>query len=164
MQKIISPLAFHSAGPEVNNLQEALLAISRQGKDWNFADLLGEAMFRASFDEEFRRAHYGEATRQAISAFQETYMQTTASGDVHDDTAAPLNPPRPSYKLIPTPPVVYTITGNAYDALQRPLVNSTVRAFDKGMRKETLLGETVTTEDGAYSISFTPEYTKTETD
>ncbi len=161
MEKIIFPLSFLSTGPEVSNLQEALLAISRQETDWNLKSLLAENMFRQTFEVERKEWSYGEATRQAVASFQENYMKVGSAsesgaltGEIDEPTADALNTLLLKYAQIPAAVVTYSISGTCYDNLLQPLVHSTVRAFDQGMRKETLLGEAVTNDQGGYSISF----------
>src|SRR4030043_638668 len=46
------------------------------------------------------------------------------------------------------------VFGRVTDKLNRPLANLVVRAFDRDMRSEELLGESITNRDGKYEIAW----------
>src|SRR4030042_4798976 len=46
------------------------------------------------------------------------------------------------------------VLGLVADKLNRPLANLVVRAFDRDMRSEELLGESITNRDGKYEIAW----------
>jgi hypothetical protein len=47
-----------------------------------------------------------------------------------------------------------TVSGTIYDPFDAPASNLTVRAFDKDLRTEQLLGEVLTDANGFYEISY----------
>jgi hypothetical protein len=55
--------------------------------------------------------------------------------------------------IIP-PSLVCTVSGTIYDSFNAPLANVTVRAFDKDLRSEQQLGETLTDAQGFYKINY----------
>ena len=46
------------------------------------------------------------------------------------------------------------VLGRVVDRLNRPLANLIVQAFDRDMRSEELLGESITDRDGKYEIAW----------
>ena len=55
---------------------------------------------------------------------------------------------------MPNEPVEFRVHGSVRNAFARPLVRTTVRAFDKDLRSEQLLGETATDAKGHYTITY----------
>ncbi|MEL6438478.1 MAG: hypothetical protein AAFQ80_04360 [Cyanobacteria bacterium J06621_8] len=51
----------------------------------------------------------------------------------------------------------FIVRGQVLSATETPLANLIVRAYDRDLRTEQLLGEKTTSEDGSYEISYNPE-------
>jgi Tc toxin complex TcA C-terminal TcB-binding domain/Neuraminidase-like domain len=157
MEQIIFPLQQQDKGSEVQNLQEAFLALSKKLKTPVFQSLLSDPGSRQSFDQEMKEQLFGQVTRQIVYLFQESVMQAVPSGIVDEDTANAINSLLAENQLIPVAPKSYSVQGTVYDAWMQPLSNATIRVYDLQLRTELLLGNTVTGADGKYAVRFTQD-------
>lgn len=62
--------------------------------------------------------------------------------------------PSQGLRYLTSKPDLMTVRGQVADALGRPLASALVRAFDKDLRSEQLLGEQTTEADGHYQIQY----------
>jgi len=157
MENILYPQQRRDKGPEVRNLQDALIALSDTEELKELRAFYVESAFRETLAKEIRENFYGEATVQAISAFQEKYMKVNSSGAIDETTAAALNALLQKYGFLPYKPVHRVVQGTVYDEWIEPLGGVRVKAFDQGIRNEHLLGEAKTNEQGHYHINYTRE-------
>ena len=151
MKEIIFPLKPQMKRPEVSHLQQGLI-------------LLGSQIA----EPETANQRYGASTRAAVRQFQ-TAQGLPAMGVVDEATAGRLNSllaergvldsetPGPVSVANAEPPTTTSavVRGRLTRADGQPVARITIRAFDKELRSEKLLGETVTSDAGAYAITYT---------
>lgn len=100
-------------------------------------------------DDEVKKSFFGRGTMQAVKEFQEAHgLKTT--GIVDEETAAAIN--RDVDARAPRV-VMGTVTSDDGTAIGKV----TVRAVDKDLRHEEVLGEVVTQRDGSYEIKYTKQ-------
>jgi hypothetical protein len=157
MEQIIFPLQQPDKGPEVKNLQDAIVALAPKIGSTIVQSLLQDPDFKSTFAEEVREQVFGQATRQVVGRFQELSMNVASTGIVDEATANAIDSLLVQYKLLPEAQKVYFVQGIVYDEWQRPLPNESVMVFDMNLRAEHLLGEDTTDADGSYTIHFTPD-------
>jgi hypothetical protein len=90
--------------------------------------------------QETEKGYFGEETRRAVFMFQQARGLLT-TGIVDDVTARAIND-------------AFLVQGTVRRENQRPLPQAMVRAFDKDLRHEQLLGETTTDPQGFYKILY----------
>lgn len=98
-------------------------------------------------DDEVRRFLFGPGTSRAVSEFQQK-NGLEANGIVDEKTAAVIN--RDFDRERPR-----TVKGLVTDENGNPLPSLLVSVVDKDLRREEPLGQTSTTKDGHYEISYT---------
>lgn len=157
MEQIIFPLQQPDKGPEVKNLQEAIVALAPKMASSIVQSLLQDADFKETFAAEVQEQSFGQATRQVIARFQELSMKVTPSGVVDEATAGAINNLLMQYQSLPDTQKMYSVQGTVYDEWLKPLPNASVMAFDMNLRTELLLGENDTDSNGRYSINFTQD-------
>ncbi len=126
-------------------LQSRNLAFGMQGND--IRELQRDLTW-LGFDiplQEKESNHFGKKTLAAVKMFQEK-NNLEASGVVDPDTELVING-----VLIELNRVV---RGNILDTNEKPIKDATVRAFDKALRSEVLLGEALSDARGFYEINF----------
>jgi hypothetical protein len=99
--------------------------------------------------EELATATFGLSTRKAVLEFQQK-LQFPVTGTVDEITAEALRQhgsKRPGCRVL----------GTVRHPNGRPASKLTVRAFDRDMRQEQVLGETAVDESGFYQIVYTDE-------
>jgi hypothetical protein len=99
--------------------------------------------------------HYGKGTRQAVKDFQEQH-DLEASGIVDEKTAQHINKglEREFPEVTGDAEATFRVEGQIVDGDHRPISDLQVRVFDKKLRRETFLGESVTDEEGHYAIHY----------
>ena len=154
MNKITFPLKPNMRGPAVADLQDALRLLLDRGA------LLAAAAARqelaAAIQREREPSSFGKMTAQAVLTYQqERKLQPT--GKVDEQTAALLTA---EIEAEPPPPLAekpFVVQGTVRFADGRPVVGVLVRASDKDLRREELLGEATTDRDGRYAITYTAQ-------
>jgi hypothetical protein len=121
-------------GGDVRILQRALLALG-------YEIVLSER----------RVESFGNTTLQAVQAFQGT-AGLRGTGAVDQRTAEAINT-----KLAQLPAIgKWMVGGTLRDPDGSPLANMLIRAIDKGLRTEAVLGEATTGTSGVYVIEYRP--------
>jgi len=135
------------------NQKNRNLSIRMKGKD---VEDLQESLRLLEFTIEDKEGYFGKTTHQAVLEFQKTY-KLEPNGIVDDHTAAKINeavdalPSRPDKDIRKR----HLVQGTLLQADGSPLRNTIVKAFDKELRQEKLLGEDKTDKNGKYSIYYT---------
>ncbi|MBA4185610.1 MAG: peptidoglycan-binding protein [Acidobacteria bacterium] len=130
-------------------LQDRNLSINLDGAD---VALLQRELRQINFtipDDEARRSFFGRETLQAVQEFQKQH-QLEPSGVVDEQTAAAINA-----EVDAQAPRV--VRGTVTNGDGRPVADVIVRAFDKDLRSEELLGQVTTRKDGRYEIKYTAQ-------
>lgn len=135
-------------------LQGRNLSIRIQGED---VKLLHTELAQLGFtipESETRDALFGPQTEEVVKQFQ-TSQRLQATGVVDEPTAALIN--REVDKKRPIPSPSFVVKGHVRQADGWPFTEGIVRAFDKDLRSEELLGETKPDAAGFYEIRYSPE-------
>jgi hypothetical protein len=105
-------------------------------------------------EDELQRMYFGKTTRKAVLDFQKKH-ELEASGTVDERTALLINREIEG----PEPPSTsrFVVKGRVLHTDGKPVAHGTVRAFDKDLRIEELLGETEIGRKGEYAIRYTSE-------
>lgn len=159
MQPIVPLIRFGNAGPQVANLIQALLLLIDRGVIKALDDPsrptaveLRELGERAR--AELAGAVFGEATRQLIVYFQvQQGLGDTLQGVVEIQTAARLNEilkPLGVFDVGPNRVVRGTVRHPNGDALSSVVI----RVLDRDLRREELLGQTRTDDQGRYEVRY----------
>jgi hypothetical protein len=111
-------------------------------------------------EEEVARRFVGESTREAVTVFQRQHglEPATAAGVVDEPTAQAINAAVDAQQLGP-----FVVLGTVRDQNGDAVPAIVVRAFARELRREELLGEAATNEQGAYEISYTPQSQNADT-
>ncbi|WP_339136192.1 MAG: hypothetical protein WGN25_20285 [Candidatus Electrothrix sp. GW3-4] len=157
MKKVISPLRKGDTGAEVVNLQDALYLMIDQGIIKPASPKLLPAWQQGLKAEQAGKT-YGPITVAIVKQLQKK-KGLRESGQVKKATAAAMNKFLKKRGLIGQPPqpetsAEYLVTGQILQSDASPLTGVQVRAFDKDLRHEQLLGKTVTDQEGRYSIAY----------
>lgn len=105
-------------------------------------------------DDETSRSLFGARTAAAVSAFQGEH-RIRATGIVDEATARAINDALRA--LHPAVRTRLSVRGTVRTAEGRPASGVLVRAVDRDLRREAVLGEATTDADGCYEIGYTPE-------
>jgi hypothetical protein len=102
---------------------------------------------------------FGASTRQAVTDFQKKH-RLEATGVVDERTAKRINAevgelPQPQPREPGPEPKGCVVRGQVRQADGSLLIGGTVRAFDKDLRSEEMLGKAQTDRDGRYEIKYT---------
>lgn len=164
MNKITFPLRPRMQGPQVADLQDALqLCLDRHAILAN--DERARRELSASLARERAAQTYGDTTGRLVSTFRSEHRLLDPSRElnteVDEPTANALNALLTEWGLLDRPPEAppsrsFVVKGHVQQPDGIPLVRATVKAFDKSLRAETLLGEVVTRDDGSYEIRYQP--------
>lgn len=100
--------------------------------------------------EEYAQQSFGPVTHRAVQAFQSRY-RLVVTGVVNEETARRINEAVDALG----PVTAFSVQGQVRLRDQRPVAAVFVRAFDKDLRSEELLGEAVTDGQGHYEIQYT---------
>ncbi|MBC7388476.1 MAG: hypothetical protein H7329_04635, partial [Opitutaceae bacterium] len=160
MEKIIPPINPNTPGSSVANLQFALLF------------LFGKKVFKANqppnspteeelsqlaklINREKNSSSYGEGTTKLVQTFQvQQGLGDSLGGMVEEKTAAKLNELLASLGAFRNTDIVSLVKGTVTQANGAPVSGVFVQVFDKDLRSEELLGETITGRDGKYEINW----------
>lgn len=130
-------------------LQGRNLSPETQGDDVKLLQSeLGQLGFKIP-DSELQRAFFGPGTYEAVEAFQKQKGLDTTG--VVDERAAALINAEVAARL------PFVVKGEVRQASEDIYVGATVRAFNKNLRSEDLLGETKTDAAGRYEIRYGAE-------
>ncbi|MGC1121819.1 MAG: neuraminidase-like domain-containing protein [Candidatus Methanofastidiosia archaeon] len=129
------------------------LSMRMKGKD---VEHLQESLRLLDFAIEDKEGYFGKTTHQAVLEFQKTHgLEPTGVVDNHTATkineAIDVLPSRPNIDLKKR----YIVQGNLLQSDGSPVDNAVVKAFDKELRQEKLLGEDKTNKEGKYTIYYT---------
>ncbi len=134
------------------DLKGRKLSVRMRGED---VALLHGALGQLKFtipNDELQKKFFGKATQKAVLDFQKKHgLEPT--GLVDEETA----------KLIvreleeQSPERDFEVKGTVRHPNGRPFVGGLVRAFDKDLRSEQLLGKTATDDEGHYEIKYSPD-------
>lgn len=133
----------------IHNDQPRVLTLRTQGYD--VSQVQGRLLDAGAniTTEELATATFGLSTRKAVLEFQQK-LQFPVTGTVDEITAEALRQhgsKRPGCRVL----------GTVRYPNGRPASKLTVRAFDRDMRQEQVLGETAVDESGFYQIVYTDE-------
>jgi hypothetical protein len=161
MNPINYPLQLKDKGNNVKNLQEALIVLSGRVSQRALEGLLTETGFRERFNSELKKRYFGKETQKVISLIQRLFLQTEETGIVDEKTAAMLNQLLLKEGLLKKTVEdgdedtdKYSVYGVLRDENQEVMPKMRIKAFDKDIRSEQLLGEANTDKKGAYTISY----------
>lgn len=157
MAPIIATIQFGNTGPQVANLQNALLALLEhrfiQPLPAPYVPTREELQrLTESLQPERAQSLFGKATRQLVSYFQgQQDLDDNLGGAVEDKTAARLNELLKSIGALDNPePTRFVVRGHVTGASK----DRVVRAYDKDFRSEELLGESSIDPQGNYEIRY----------
>lgn len=168
MESITAQIKNGERGSAVANLQTALLFLLEK------APAIVPDTERSSLIDGLRRERagqtYGDITSKAVLLFQRTtkkQFQLRATGNVDKPTAVALNSMlkplgafdasvTPTLPAQPAPPMPteYEVKGLVQWVDGRVAAAATVRAYDKDLRSEQLLGQAITDAGGNYDIPY----------
>jgi peptidoglycan hydrolase-like protein with peptidoglycan-binding domain len=131
------------------NLQGRNRSIGMRGEDIKLLQSELRQLALDIPDEEAQEAFFGPGTRAAVVGFQEA-NRLEPTGVVVEGTAALINA-----RVEARRPMV--VRGRVRQPDGSPLAGALVRAFDKDLRSEELLGEVTTDEAGRYEVTYTAE-------
>lgn len=163
MQVIVAPIHTGDSGASVLNLQDALLLMIDKNIIWPL-----DAPKRPDAEElkglvdkllaEREQALYSETTQLVVRLFQiKQDLTVVITGMVDDITADRLNQHLKKLGAFDIDAVTFVVHGSVRDNQGKPQPKLNVRAFDKDLRKEQLLGESITDRQGAYEIKYSAE-------
>lgn len=164
MHPIIAPIKPGDTGLQVTNLQEAILFLYDQGifKAFDPPNRPTSEELKAltiKLRDEQTQQIYGDATTQLLRYFQiQQGLGDNLYGVVEDKTAAKLNEILKSLGAFAEN--AFIVRGTVRDSNGHPLAGTIVRAFDRDLRREELLGETRTDAEGKYEIRYSLEQFK----
>lgn len=157
MNKITFPLKEGDKGSSVVNLQDALLVMLDR-KTITPANPRLLAVWKRGLSSDRSNQTYGNTTTAIVKKFQED-RHFRPDGIVGRQTAAAMNKLLTEWGLLEHPTEAggpaYKVQGHIKQADGSPLVGNLVRALDKDLRHEQLLGEARTDRQGYYTIGYT---------
>ncbi len=138
------------------NQENRNLSMRMKGKD---VENLQESLRLLEFTIEDKDGYFGKTTHQAVLEFQKTH-KLEPTGIVDEHTAAKIDE---AVDALPSRPDIdikkqYLVQGTLLQSDGSPVINTIVKAFDKELRQEKLLGEDKTDKNGKYSIYYTILY------
>ncbi|HQN65090.1 MAG TPA: neuraminidase-like domain-containing protein [Methylophilus sp.] len=161
MQKIIAIIKQNETGLTVANLQDALFAMVKHG--YISPMPAGERptekdlqKLAEKLKDEQAQSVYGEITTQLVFYFQlQNGLGDSLKGQTVDEkTADMINRFLAELGLLDQPGI-FTIRGAVKDSNDKPQPDLTVIAFDKDLRKEQALGQSLTDAQGNYRVEYT---------
>ena len=126
-------------------LQGRNLKLNMQGADVHLLHFELQLLGHTIADDEVQANRFSVQTKQAVQAFQRGH-DLEPTGVVDEATAA---------AIAHAVEALFVVQGTVRGANQKPVRGALVRAYDKDLRQEQLLGEAKTDEQGAYRISYT---------
>jgi hypothetical protein len=155
--KVSHPLKMSDNGVEVVNLQDALQLLIDKNKLLIEDPAAKERLLRALASERTRQVFGDNGTLRLVQLFQ-TQQQLRSTGEVDEITADMINKLLKELGAIEVPTEIqFSVRGQVHSADGRVTNRVLVRAFDKDLRSEQLLGETNTDANGQYEITYTSE-------
>jgi hypothetical protein len=163
MKKITKPIPANSRGKQVANLHEIMLAFGFKVKE-----------------EEIIGQFFGESTSKEVRRFQEQFSnEIEITGEIDEVTLKKINSLIDKDKdndndkddgkgtgkggSNQPKPEKYRVKGHCYDTSEKSLARALVKAYDRDLRSEELLGQTKTDAKGYYEIWYTPaKFSKAE--
>ena len=161
MKPVIAPINTGDQGDVVANLQSALLflidhSIFQVLDAPNYPTIEELKELIQALRNENERLFFGEATTKLIQIFQiQQGLGDNLRGVAEEKTAALLNKFLSSLGAFDNAENSYWVKGIILKANRMSFEGLTVRAFDKDLRIEEMLGEAVTDEKGYYEIGYT---------
>lgn len=159
LRPIVAPINPGDSGDTVTNLHNAIILllkrrIIRDTQDHPTLEDLGR--LADGLLTESSNSQFDVSTRQLIIVFQRQEQLDILRGIVDEATATKLNDVLKSIDAFASTsdPAMLIVRGSVSDAGGKPLPGAVVRAFDRDLRKEPLIGEAETDELGFYSISY----------
>src|ERR1700730_7456627 len=164
MQTIVAPIKPDESGPEVDNLQDALLALLEREiiKALDAPDRpTKEELQRIAkgLKGERDRSKFGASTTQLLMFFQiqQGLGDNLRDVGVEEKTAAKLNRLLERLGLLDIPkPDDFVIRGTVTTSNGQPVSGAAVRAFDRDMRKKPPVGDAETDAQGQFTIRYGP--------
>ena len=158
MQRIIATINPGETGPQVANLQDALVLLVRgviRPLDTPNRPTLEELQeLTKSLVQERTQSLFGKATRQLIIYFQiQQGLGDNLRGVVEDKTAAKLNELLKSIGALDEDTSLI-VRGTVKTADDQPIRGAIVLAFDRDLRKEQQFGKAETNERGEFTMSY----------
>ncbi|MEO8149294.1 MAG: carboxypeptidase-like regulatory domain-containing protein, partial [Bacteroidia bacterium] len=148
----------------VTNLQAALVFLLDKKQFQTFtdpdtptADQLDK--LSSQLKEEQKNADYGKATTDLVFIFQmQQGIGDSFNGEIEDNTANKLNEMLKGFGAFDdSADKPFLVKGTVLYDNGNPLIGAIVRAFDKDLRTQELLGETTTDNKGYYEIAYSKE-------
>ncbi len=163
MQIIIAPIQTGDSSASVLNLHDVLLLMIDKNIIWPL-----DAPKRPSAEElqglldklqaERKKSVYGETTQIVVRLFQiKQGLAVATTGEVDEVTADRLNQHLKALGVLDGDAYTFVVHGSVRDNHGKPQAKRIVRAFDKDLRKEQLLGESITDRQGVYEIKYSAE-------
>ena len=135
------------------NHQNQSLSLQMQGENIKRLHITLRQLDYNIVDDETGQQFFGPATREAVLNFQkQNGLETT--GTVDDVTAKAI---KDAIDTLSSQNGRFLVQGKVSKQDGTLLKGNIVRAFDKDLRHEQLLGETITDQDGHYEITYTAE-------
>jgi peptidoglycan hydrolase-like protein with peptidoglycan-binding domain len=135
------------------DLQGRNLKIKTRGDDVRLLHTeLRKLGYRIS-TQDYSKHYFGVATQKVVRDFQEKH-DLEQNGIVDEHTAKAINK---AVDALEAQPSEFIVKGYVKSDDQQPFSGVMVKAFDKDLRHEELLGEAVTDSKGLYKISYTVE-------
>jgi hypothetical protein len=164
MQTIVAPIKPGESGPEVDNLQAALLALLEREiiKALDAPDRpTKEELQRIAegLKGERDRSTFGASTVQLLMYFQiqQGLGDNLRDVGVDEKTAAKLNQLLKKLGLLEiVEPDGFIVRGTVSDSDGQPVSGAVVRAFDRDMRKKPPVGDAETNVQGQFIIRYGP--------
>lgn len=152
LYKITLPLALNDKGTAIRNLKAALKQLLTQMQDFGQSK---DSALLTDFEKDIASATFTQATAKMVTAFQ-VMVKLPQTGKVDEATAKAINEILNLTKELPELPV-FILTGTVTASDGIAVANKKVAAYDKDLRKEGLLGSSLTAKDGSYKITYTAE-------
>lgn len=133
------------------NPKDRNLSKGMEGED---VGLLQKSLRILGFTIKDKDGYFGDSTQQAVIEFQKTH-NLKPTGVVDSRTAAAIRKALADIQPKPDPRKRYSVQGKLLQPDGTPVAGAVIKAFDKDLRTEKLLGETKTDSKGKYVIRYT---------
>src|SRR5262245_59866438 len=155
MKPVKAPLKVGDKGPEVTNLQDSLkFLIDRQAIRMPESD--GTSLLERLARDREHEIYSNSGTWPIVQLFQREHG-INQRGELDEMTANTIDKRLQEFGgLDGPPPSRFVVHGEVRYADGQPAACLTVRAFDKDLRHEELLGEALTDAEGNYEIGYSP--------
>lgn len=160
VQKVFPPLRIGDNGEQVVNLQDALRFLVDKGRLKIDDPSEKERLLRGLSGERDRQTFGDNGTLLLVSLFQDQRGLST-TGEIDESTADALNQLLSVLGAFDRPPQIeFVVRGQVQFANGRVATGMTLCAYDRDLRSEEKLGETITNEKGRYQIRYTADQFK----